>query len=261
MLAALPAIASIGSGLLNFFGGQSAQDKAIAAQQQVNEQNWQHSLAMAQNSIQWRAEDAEKAGINKLYAIGAPTMSFAPAQVGAAGVPYNAMKPLADTLHGLGQDVSRAGYAGQSQAAKVAGAEASQRLVSNNLDLQSKGTDNEIKQMQLALLKARYANLTGTPPVGPFNVPESNKSEGRPPLMMWGTRIRTNPNTSNAQAYEDRYGDDGPMSWLYSTGIGLADAYHHFFPPMGSGQSTLDRTRAAHKWYNLERDPNFTMGY
>lgn len=250
----LPAIATIGSGLLNFFGAQSAQDKAIQAQNAINEQNWQHSLFMANNSVQMRAADAEKAGINKLYAIGAPTMSFAPAQVGAAGQPFNAMKPLADTMHSLGQDVSRAGFAGQSLPAKVAGAEAAQRLVSNNLD-------NEEKSMRLAILKARFAQLTGTAPTGPFNVPEESKVEGRPPLMFGGMRIRTAPDTSNAETFEKRYGDDGPMSWLINTAIAARDGFETMFPPAGSGWSTIQRARAAHNWYRMERDPNFNMGY
>lgn len=247
MLAALPAIATIGSGLLNFFGGQSAQDKAIQAQQQINEQNWQHSLYMANNSVQMRAEDAEKAGINKLYAIGAPTMSFAPSQVGAAGTPYNAMKPLADTMHGLGQDLSRAGIAGQSLPAKVAAVESAQRVMSNNLD-------NEAKQLQLQILRARLANLTGTAPTGPFNVPESAKIEGRPPLMAGGMRIETSPDTSNAEDFEKRYGDDGPASWLINTGILARDAFH-------TAKGVVARWKAQNAWDDLNRRyPNTGYG-
>lgn len=37
----------------------------------------------AQNAIQWKAADAEKAGISKIFAMGAPTVSYSPTSVGA----------------------------------------------------------------------------------------------------------------------------------------------------------------------------------
>lgn len=37
----------------------------------------------AKNALQWKAADAEKAGISKIYAMGAPTHSFNPVSIGA----------------------------------------------------------------------------------------------------------------------------------------------------------------------------------
>lgn len=221
----LSAITTVGSSLLNFFGGQSAQDKAIEAQQAINAQNWEHSLYMANNSVQMKKADAEKAGISPLYAMGAPTMSFAPAQVGASGTPYNAMAPLAKGMHDLGQDVSRASSAPDTTQSKVAGVLTAQQTASNALDLESKSLQNQILKSRLALL-----TQPGTPPGQPFVVPENSKIEQRPPLMFGGTRWDTNPNTSPMKAWEDQYGDEGPVASMLPIGILANDMLHNMRP-------------------------------
>lgn len=238
----LSLVGSLGSGLLSFFGGQSAQDKAIAAQQAINAQNLETSKLFAKNSIKWRVQDANQSGIHPLYALGAPTMSFAPAQVGAAGQPYNSMAPLAAGLRDMGQDISRASSANVGPGQKVEGALTAQQIASNSLDLENKQLNNQ-------LLKSRLALLTqpGTPPGVAFPVPESNKIENRPPLMAGGFRWDTNPNTSPQKAYEDQYGDDGPAAWITSLGILGNDVLYNMglaTRPLFSGASQLERWNA-----------------
>lgn len=249
----LGGIATLGSGLLNFFGGQNATDKNIAAQQQINDANWNHSLYMAQNSIQMKKADAEAAGISPLYAMGAPTMSFAPAQVGAMGNQPNALAPLATTMRDLGQDLSRPAAATNSPVNKLAGVQAAQQTVGNTLDLENKKLNNEI-------LKARLATLTqpGTPPGQPFVVPENNKTEQRPPLMLGGYRWDTNPNTSPMKAYEDQYGDEGPVASLLPLWHFGNDLAYNAFGKPGQQPSNRDAARPdlsalpgrIQQWYN-----------
>lgn len=69
--AALPAIGQgVGAIVDKIFGNKSA-DKA-----------YQQQKEFAQSGIQWRVEDAKKAGIHPLYALGAQTHSFSPTTVG-----------------------------------------------------------------------------------------------------------------------------------------------------------------------------------
>lgn len=56
----------------------------------------------AQQGVTWKADDARRAGIHPIFAMGAQTHSFAPTYVGDSG------------LSAAGQDVSRAMYASQS---------------------------------------------------------------------------------------------------------------------------------------------------
>lgn len=254
-------ILTAGSALLNFFGGQSAQDKAIAAQERTNAQNFANARYFAENSIGMRVADAKANDIHPAYALGAPTASAPTFSVGAAGTPYNAAAPLAKGLHDLGQDVSRAAIAPLPAAGKLAAVTAAQSVASNAADI-------DIKRMQYEILKARYASMVGTPPVGPFPVPETHKIEERPPLVAGGNRWETASDTSNAETWEKRYGDDGPASWLINSGILLRDAAHNVASKggfkwfgAGSGRSALDRLEAENRWRQLSKDKNFTMGY
>lgn len=229
----------IGAGLSalgGFLGRQQQSDQAA--------QNIALQREFAQNGIQWKVRDAQKAGIHPLYALGASTTSFSPVSVGGS--------PMGDALTSMGQNVTRAASAYTSaqerQAATVANG---QQIASNSLDL-------EAKKLQIEILKSRLATMSqpGTPPPVadqpvPFPVTENPKPEQRPPLMLLGNRWMTNPNTSPMKAYEDQYGDEGPASWILPPIIGANDAlynavyrYKRFFgipQERGGGRAWLEQ--------------------
>jgi hypothetical protein len=62
---------SIISGAFGLIGA----NKSAKSNKAINNQNIANSREFAQNSIQWKVEDAKKAGIHPLYALGSPTMS------------------------------------------------------------------------------------------------------------------------------------------------------------------------------------------
>lgn len=117
--------ASLAGGLL---GNSSAKSAA--------KQNYKHQKEFAQNSIQWKAKDAEAAGISKVFAMGAPTMSFAPSAVGSNF----------DFLGQAGQDIGRAVQSAQSPQAKTTGITNAAAAIA----LEGGKLDNELKRTQIA---------------------------------------------------------------------------------------------------------------
>lgn len=138
------ALISAGSNLLGGLFGNS-KDSKIAAQ------NIALQKQFAKQGIQWKAADAEKAGISKLYALGANTISYQPQQLGS--------NPLGDGLAAAGQDIGRAVAAGGSQATKVG---ATQQQMAQ-IQLEGLRLDNEIKRTEIAS-KLQTLNQPGTPP-------------------------------------------------------------------------------------------------
>lgn len=215
----LGSLLSAGASLLGGFLNRDAQKDANAANAAAAERNIALQREFAQNSIQWKAADAEKAGIHPVFAMGASPTSFSPVTVGAA-----AETGMGNALAGMGQDISRSVAAYRSPGEKVSAVMTAQQTASNALDLENKKLNND-------LLRARIVQITapGVPPGLPdFPVGESTKAAERPPLMMAGSRWATNPDTSPMKAWEDQYGDEGPVSWLLPPVIAARDAAYNY---------------------------------
>lgn len=134
----------------SLFGGISGQK----AQQKMAEQNIQLQKDFAQQGIQWKVEDAKKAGIHPLYALGAQTHSFAPVSVGDS---------LSAGISNAGQYLGRAANATATGSQRVnAITEAAQTLA-----LEKAGLENELLRSQI-----RRNNQAGTPP--PMPLPGTN---------------------------------------------------------------------------------------
>lgn len=207
---------SAGASLLGGFLQRGAQQDANAANAEQARLNMNAQREFAQNSVLWRTQDAERAGVHPVYALGAPGMNFSPVQVGAT-----AESGVGTALQSMGQDLSRSVGAYRPPSEKVAAIGQAQQVASNALDL-------DTKKVNLEILRAKLAAMgPGMPPGVNFEVPENKKIEERPPLMAAGSRWLTNPNTSPQKAWADQYGDEGPMSWLTSIGIGLNDAKYN----------------------------------
>lgn len=219
--ALLPGLISAGSSLLGGFLNRDAQKDANA----VNAANADKQIALqrefAQNAIQWKAADAEKAGIHPAFAMGASTTSFSPVSVGA--IPETG---VGTGLANMGQDISRSVAAFRSPGEKVGGALTAQQVAGNELDLETKKLNNQLLQIKITQALGQPGTPPGLPP-GAFEVPENPKSEQRPPLMISGNRWLTNPNTSPMKAWEDQYGDEGPASWLLPPVIAANDAAYN----------------------------------
>lgn len=124
----LAAAASIGSSILGNKASEKAADKNANLQREF-----------AQSGIQWKVEDAKKAGISPIYALGAQTHSFSPVQVGSdfSGVAQ------------AGQDIGRAIDSTRSPGAKLD----AYTQTAQQLQLTRMGLENELLGSQIAKLR------------------------------------------------------------------------------------------------------------
>lgn len=90
-----------------------------------------------QNQLQWKAADAEKAGISKYFAMGAPTANFAPSSVGG---------DFSDFGKSIDKAIPGQGGAGATTTGKVTGI--SSAIAAAQLD--GLKIDNDIKRAELA---------------------------------------------------------------------------------------------------------------
>lgn len=135
-----------GASLLGGLLGKSSADKNAA-------RNVKMQKEFAQNGIQWKVEDAKKAGISPIYALGAQTQSFSPISVG---------DPLSSGVAAAGQDIGRAINATETNTGRTtAFSQAVQALQIDGMKL-----DNDIKRQEL-LSKIATRNATGVPPAMP----------------------------------------------------------------------------------------------
>lgn len=174
----LAAGASLAGGFL------SSQANSSAAQQQYE---WQKQFA--KNAIRWKVEDANKAGVHPLFALGANTTSFSPVSVGDTN-PYQGMASA-------GQDLSRA-----FAATKTSDERAFSLRVAET-QLEGLNLDNEIKRATLASAIKRITTPGQTPPPLPGGVDPARK------LTFGDVELNPNPNESQQDAISKEYGDEG----------------------------------------------------
>lgn len=140
------ASAVIGAGS-NFLGGLLNRKST----QEANANNAALQREFAQNGIQWKVQDAVKAGVHPIYALGAQTMSAAPSYVGDTS--------MGSAIAEAGQNISRAVNAGSSVEQRV-----NTRLT--QLALERGELENDLLRSQIA------RNVTTSqPPVPSGNDP------------------------------------------------------------------------------------------
>lgn len=114
------------------------QDRKIS--EQNAERNIQLQREFAQNGISWKVEDAKRAGVHPLFALGANTTSFAPVTVGSN---------MAGAMDSMGQDISRAIQATSTSSQRATAVTAKMQ----ELALTKAGLENELLATQIAKQK------------------------------------------------------------------------------------------------------------
>lgn len=176
----LGSIIGAGSNLLGGLLGNKSASDAIDFQKKA-----------LKTGIQWKVEDAKKAGIHPLFALGAST-----------SMPSAVISPLGESVAAAGQDISRAVDAvsdGSEKASTMSKALAS-------LQLERGALENEMLRSQI-----RRLNAPGTPPPSP-DVGDTavvpGQGDSRAPLtLLDGVTVRPRKSEAQAQDLEDEYGE------------------------------------------------------
>lgn len=118
----------------SIFGAKKAEKSA----QRQSQQEYERQKEFAQSGVQWKVQDAKKAGIAPLAALGGSTLSYSPQSIGVSDSGISA----------AGQDISRAVQAaaspGQRSDAYTRTAQA--------LELERGGLQNQLLRSQIAKL-------------------------------------------------------------------------------------------------------------
>lgn len=201
-------------------------------QSKENKKQYEHQKEFAKSGIQWKVEDAEKAGIHPLYAMGAQTTSYQPTQAGDFGIPD------------AGQNIGRAIDATRSSPEQKAA------LAITAAQIEGLNLDNELKRTQLASTQA-LVNQTGPKPGLPglfdnfalagqgdsgvvTSVPPGHKAVPpeytSPEAAMFGHKWKRTGDHSDAQTWENMYGDESPFVWMLNQSQFLRDLWANTNP-------------------------------
>lgn len=190
--------------LIGLAGSLIGGSMAKSAQEDANRINQENAIRQealqrefAQQGIQWKVADAQKAGIHPLYALGANTVSYSPNVVGA--VPETG---LANAVASSSQDISRA-----VEATRTAGASsAAFTKTAQDLSLTKAGLENELLATQIAKMRGQLG--PAMPSLTDKNaIP--GQSGARTVTLLDGFNQPTNPRESTQDAISKEYGDEG----------------------------------------------------
>lgn len=184
-------IISGGAKLIGGFLDRDAAKDANAQKIQLAQMEYDRQKEFAQQGVRWKVNDALRAGVHPLFALGASTSSYSPQAIGVE------KESIGSALADMGQDVGRAVTATMSPKEKVATA-ARETIMLEGMQL-----DNDIKRATLAssLQKLNAPGNAQSP------VPEADKPEERPQIYIGGKRVATDPGSTNAEEAEKRWGD------------------------------------------------------
>lgn len=233
MLGALiGAATSIAGGLLNNKAQEKAnkQAEANALRQEALQKEF------AQSGIQWKVKDAEAAGVHPLFALGANTTSYQPTNVGGGAADFS-------FLGDAGQNIGRAIDATRSTPASALA------LALGKAQVEGANLDNELKRTQL--MSAIRTNAIGAHPALPgsgdvyplpgqgnsgiiSSVPPGHDPRApqytHPDLAIEGKAWKRAPGTSDAQTWEDVYGDESLLPFIINNWKGIRDVWYNTKP-------------------------------
>lgn len=144
-----------GTSLLGGLLGKKSADKARESTEAIAAQNTAMQREFAQNGIQWRVEDARKAGIHPIYALGSGGASFSPVSAN-----FSADTSLPNAMAAAGQDLGRAVNATRPAAARL---DAYTRTA-QALNLEKAGLENDVLRLEIASKTGRL-NQQANPPM------------------------------------------------------------------------------------------------
>lgn len=148
--ALIGAAAGLAGGLLNKSSADSAREASI--QHSLRQEALQKEFA--QSGIQWRVEDAKKAGIHPIYALGGSGASYSPTSSN-----FTADTSMGSALAQAGQDISSSMQKTQTAGARVDAYTAA----AQKLSLEKGSLENELLRTELASKTGRLRQTSNPP--------------------------------------------------------------------------------------------------
>lgn len=146
------AIASaVGSAVGGILGANSQKD-ANAANMAFNREQFEYQKELHRNQLQWKVEDAKKAGLHPMAALGLSSMSFSPVSSNMQGNDYSWMGDMGQAL-GAGYAAMKAKDKNQQKQA-LALAEKQAALSLHNMELQNQSLELENEYQRFKLQQA-----------------------------------------------------------------------------------------------------------
>lgn len=157
----LPSALSMGGSIIDYFASDATNRQNAKLASDANDaagklaaQNMIMQKEFAQNGIQWRVQDAEKAGIAPLAALGASTAGYSPVTAAFNAPQYSS--PLSGLSHGLnmmGQNISRA----------IAAVQSPEDRIMTNLNLRKAKAETNMIEDQAKLARFEVQSKIGPP--------------------------------------------------------------------------------------------------
>lgn len=185
---------SLSGNLIDYFGAENSKRDAQQAydrDKNLSDSRFNTNIAMqkefAQSGIRWKVEDAARAGIHPLYAMGAQGAMASPVTVGE---PQSPISPSgADVALGnMGQDISRAIHATRTN----------EERAFSILQLERAGLENQLLETQIYNLQH---NQTGPPLPSAMDQPGNGLAgQGDAVNIVPQQNRASNPNAPEADA-------------------------------------------------------------
>lgn len=238
----LPVLGSLISAGTSLIGGKMASDatQAANARAQANfeqqqrtadaqrDQDYQRQEHFARHGVQWRAEDALKAGIHPLYALGGnfATYSGSPVTVGAPSVTPDTS--MGSAVASMGQDIGRAINATRTGQQRE---DAFTKTV-QDLTLQKMGLENTLLASQIKRLQ-----VNDNPPFPSATSSQNNpttanlfppaKAEALTRIAIGNREFDLDPTTSPAEATENTLGEESILGRIINELKNMRHVQHH----------------------------------
>uniref|UniRef100_A0AAU8B1A6 DNA pilot protein n=1 Tax=Dulem virus 91 TaxID=3145802 RepID=A0AAU8B1A6_9VIRU len=215
---ALGSIAGAVGGVASSIIGSKSQSSANDANMGLAREQLAYQKELAQNQIQWKVEDAKKAGLHPLAGLGVSPASYSPVSGGAVGYDYSG---LGNSLQQMGQDIDRSIMQGKDREERRKALELQDKSIA--LDLQAKDLNNQILQSELASRRIRLAQQMGPPTpstrglsAGKYAIP--GQVDGRfmdkpVPQLGWAYDDKGRRKLVPGQDYQQLYEDKLFLEW------------------------------------------------
>lgn len=191
-------IGAAGSAASAFFG--KPREYSFSDWKKQADYSHAQNKEMAQNAIRWRAADAREAGIHPLAALG-------------GGVSFGSAQPVPTSS-------GSSGGSGAGDAVGAGLAELGRQLATQRSALENEKLRADIQQSRSVAdwYEARSRTLLAG---GRAAAVGATTGQISPPGKLMGMDISPNPNTSDAEWFQRRYGEAG--EWISSPFVAAAD--------------------------------------